>query len=287
MGLAERIGSATRLTPAEARLARQIALAPERAASSTLTQLAAWTGSSTSTAQRLCRKLGYRGYRELRADAASTMPAVEEDSAPVDVNFPFGAGDGADTVVRNICSVYAGTLADTASLIDRDELERAARLIDRANGVEIYTGSHNLYAGMLFADRLLSAGTRAVCPAGDESRLRLALQSDRRRVAVLITYSALAPIYRRLTVELRRRETPIVLVGSRRAQRRIPEASACLLVSERESLQNRITQFSSHVAIQFALDALFACVFARNYERDMAFLRLSLPYTTINLHTGR
>lgn len=54
-----------------------------------------------------------------------------------------------------------------------------------------------------------------------------------------------------------------------------------LTVSDREHLQDRITQFASHIAVQYALDALYGCLFARDYEHSIAFLERSLPYTRL------
>ncbi len=73
-------------------------------------------------------------------------------------------------------------------------------------------------------------------------------------------------------------------MGSPAVRRRNPGLAAYLFVSDREHLQNRITQFSSHIAVQFVLDTLFSCVFARNYDCNRAFLTETLPYTMLGSH---
>ena len=50
-------------------------------------------------------------------------------------------------------------------------------------------------------------------------------------------------------------------------------------MSDREHLQERITQFASHISVQFVLDVLFSCVCAANYEESARFIERSLPYT--------
>ena len=110
---------------------------------------------------------------------------------------------------------------------------------------------------------------------------RLALASDKTHAAIIISYSGLQASYRRIISVLREQGTPIILVGSQRARRALPSLDAYLMVSDRESLQHRITQFASHIAVQFVLDSLFCCVFARDYRKNMAFLQRSLPYTAL------
>ena len=57
-------------------------------------------------------------------------------------------------------------------------------------------------------------------------------------------------------------------------------------MSDSESLRNRITQFASHIAVQYALDTLFSCFFARAYREGLSFLRDSLPYLGHTDETG-
>ena len=51
------------------------------------------------------------------------------------------------------------------------------------------------------------------------------------------------------------------------------------LATEMGDLQERITQFASHISVQFVLDILFSCVFAADYDRSATFLKGALPYT--------
>ena len=86
---------------------------------------------------------------------------------------------------------------------------------------------------------------------------------------------------RRLVPLLVERRVAVIFVGTPAARRRNPGLDVYLAVSDREDLQDRITQFASHVGVQYALDALFGCMFSRDYEKNLAFLRASLPYTRL------
>lgn len=281
MSIRERIAHAPHLTPTEQQLAAAVLELGDRLQSYSIKELARATATSAASVNRLCRKLGLHGFKELKIEMLREPDMLPEPAFTVDVNFPFGPGDTEQAIVANMSSLYAATISDTAKTLDRTHLVRAAHLIARAQSVEIYTGSHNVYPAQMFEERLLSAGKHAVCPPNNERQIRLALASDEHHVALLITYSGISRMYRRVIVELRKRHTPIILVGSSRARRNLPGLDAYLMVSERENLQNRITQFASHIAVQFALDTLFGCVFVRNYAENMAFLRQSLPYTAI------
>lgn len=281
MTLEERIARARDLTPTELQLAQAVLDMGERLGGYTIRELARTTATSVASIQRLCKKLGLRGYKELKTEMVRTHTAHPEPIAAVDVNFPFAPGDSQRTIVGNMASLYETTVRDTVRLLETTQLERAARFVARAETVEIYTGSHNVYPAQMFEERLLSAGKRAICPLSGERMSRLALASDRTHAAIIISYSGLQAAYRRIIPVLRERKTPIILVGSQRARRALPCLDAYLMVSDRESLQHRITQFASHIAVQFVLDSLFCCVFTQDYGRNMEFLQRSIPYTAL------
>ena len=281
MNIERRIREAEGLTPTEQQLAATALSLGERLQTYSIKEFARAASASVPSVHRFCKKLGLEGFKELKVELVRAEARRDRTGNQVDINFPFTSGDTADTVARKMQSVYETTLHDTRELLSSDALERAAELIDRADAVDIYTQSHNLYPAMMFRDRLLSAGKTATCFEGFEQAIRTALASDSSHVAVAISYSGLAEHLPQLFAVLHERQTPCVLVGTPRAARLHPGLDAYLAVSDRESLQNRITQFASHIAVQYVLDTLFGSFFARDFKRCRAFLEQSIPYTRL------
>ena len=106
----------------------------------------------------------------------------------------------------------------------------------------------------MFCDRLLSAGKQATCHESGERQVRCALAADSGHLALFISYSGLAPHINNLLPILVERGCPATLIGTPRAARLHPGLTAYLLVGDRESLQHRITQYASHIAVQYVLD---------------------------------
>ena len=278
MDIHRRIRESRTLTPAEQRLGQSVLALGERLQGFTIKELARAAAVSVPTVHRFCRKLGLTGFKELKVELARAAAA---DAAPVDINFPFAAGEDAEHVAAHLQALYDATLRDTRELLDPAELDRAADLLARARHIDIYTQSHNLFPAQMLCERLISTGREVTCHERDERQVRRALASDVRDVAVVISYSGLNPHLRALIPLLTTREVPVIFVGTPAAQRRNPGLAVYLNVSDREDLQDRITQFASHIAVQFVLDALFGCMFARTYDESLAFLETSLPYTRL------
>ena len=281
MDIERRIREARNLTPTEQQIATAVTAMGERLQGYSIKEFARAANVSVPSIHRFCKKLGLEGFKELKVEFARSLALRRRRAADVDINFPFATGDTADDVLERMASVYEATLRDTRSLLDAAAVDRAAALVDGASVVDIYTQSHNLYPAFMFRDRLLSAGKAATCFEGAEQLMRTALASDESHVAIAISYSGLAQYLSPALGILREQGTPVVLIGTPSAERLNPGLTVYLNITDRESLQNRITQFASHIAVQYVLDTLYGCFFARDYERSRSFLARSLPYTSL------
>ena len=278
MDVIRRIEDARGLTPVEQQLAATAVELGPRLARLGIKDFAKAASASVPSVHRFCKKLGLEGFKELKVELARSRAG---EGASVDINFPFSRGDGGETIGGRMASVYETTVRDTRALLDPRDLDAAAELLGGASGVDVYTASHNLYPAQMFCNRLLSCGIDAACPADAERQVWTALRSDETRAALLISYSGLGTSIERVAPILAEHGTPAVLVGTPRAASLNPGFACYLRVSDRESLQDRITQFASHIAVQFALDTLFGCIFARDWDRARGALELALPRTAL------
>lgn len=278
MDVRRRLKDAKGLTPTEAQLARSVLALGERVQSLSIKELAAASATSIATVHRLCKKLGLEGYKELKVALARAQAAGERDS-DVDFDFPFEAGWEPARVAAGLKSLYASAIDETLEVLDMGELAHAADLIRQASVVDVYTESHNLYPAQMFVDRLLSAGRQASCHENQERKIRCALTSDETHVALLISYSGVNQLYDQALPLLAQNGVPMILIGAPMAKERIPGLDAYLLVGDSESTLHRITQFASHISVQYVLDTLYGSVVAGDYDRTLAFIRDSLPYT--------
>lgn len=279
MDIVYRIRGARDLTPTEQHLANTVLSLGESVQGYTIKELARATSTSIASIHRLCRKLGLEGFKELKVELARAAATRAKAPEAVDINFPFSAGETAKTVAPRMELVYEATLRETREMLDAQEVDRAAGLIARAEVVDIYTSSHNLHPANMFCDRLLSVGKFATCHESVERQNRTALASNAWHLAIMISYSGFAPTIGTHAPLLRERGCPVVLIGTPHAARLHPGLDAYLTVSDRESLRNRIAQFASHIAVQYALDTLFSVYVAQRYDESLAFLERTLPYS--------
>lgn len=275
-----KITQSKELTPTEQQLGQTVLAMGEDVRGLSIKEFARQTNVSVASIHRFCKKLGLEGFKELKVELMRA--ASRADSAPeVDINFPFDATSSAQEISERMARLYETTLSETREILDPAQLDYAAKLILRAGTVDIYTGSHNLYPAGMFRDRLLSAGKSATCYSSIEAQVRTALASGPDHVAIVISYSGLAPNLKEILPILCSRHVPVIVIGTPYCARIHPGFAAYLTVSDIESLRHRITQFASHIAVQYVLDSLYSSYFAKDYARCSEFLEQSFPFTKL------
>lgn len=280
MDIKRKITQGKELTPTEQQLGQTVLAMGEDVRGLSIKEFARQANVSVASIHRFCKKLGLEGFKELKVELMRA--ASRADSAPeVDINFPFDAASTPAQVMERMEGLYQTTLAETQELLDPAQLDYAAKLVLRAGTVDIYTGSHNLYPAGMFRDRLLSAGKSATCYGGAEAQVRTALASGPDHAAIVISYSGLAPNLKGILPILSSRHVPVIVIGTPYCARIHPGFAAYLTVSDHESMTHRITQFASHIAVQYVLDSLYSSYFAKDYARCSEFLEQSFPFTKL------
>lgn len=280
MDIKRKITQGKGLTPTEQQLGQTVLAMGENVRGLSIKEFARQANVSVASIHRFCKKLGLEGFKELKVELVRA--ASYADSAPeVDIDFPFDATSTPAQVMERMEGLYQTTLAETQELLDPAQLDHAAKLIMRAGTVDIYTGSHNLYPAGMFRDRLLSAGKSATCHDSVEAQVRTALASGPDHVAIIISYSGLAPNLKEILPILSSRHVPVIVIGTPYCARIHPGFAAYLTVSDHESMTHRIAQFASHIAVQYVLDSLYSSYFAKDYARCSEFLERSFPYTRL------
>lgn len=145
------------LSPAEDRVAHVVLTDPRESARLTISELARAAETSETTVLRFCRRLGLRGYPQLRlglAEAGVRSRTVGEDT-------DFREGDTTDDVVLKVAAANASAVEETAEILDRRALEAASAAIAGASRVDVYGIGASGVVGTDLQQKLHRIGTVA------------------------------------------------------------------------------------------------------------------------------
>ncbi len=251
------------MAPAQKQVARYLLDHSSEAMGQTIDQVAAAGGASKTSIVRMCKALGYKGYKDFSfAFSSSLMAGDGKRIAFSDITV----SDDLGAILRHVSETNLTALNDTMRMMDMCAMEKAVAALHSAPRVDFYgvgiSGLVALDAQMKF-QRLCKESQTSFDPhvqVVTASRLK---PGD---VAVLFSYSGeTSDVLDTLSAVQRSGATAISVtrLGSNKLSRL---ADVALYVASSETLI-RSSAMSSRICMMHLTDLLFSAVAARGYEQ--------------------
>jgi len=257
---------ASSLAEAERRVADYVVREGRRVPALSITELAERCGVSEATVVRVCKRLGLRGYQELRIRLSAEL-AAEQPQIVGEVR----RGDGVEEACRKLFAGMVAALEDTLRVLDWSVLEHVVARVATARRVDLYGVGASGVVATDAALKLLRIGVQAQAFTDPHLQATSAALLGHRDVAIGVSHSGST----RDTVEaLRLARTAgaftvaVTQVGPSPITR---VADAVLNTVAREPLL-REAAVGSRMAAMAVLDGVFAGVLLRRYASSVRAL---------------
>lgn len=247
------------LAEAERRVAEYVVREGRGVPALSITELAERCGVSEATVVRVCKRLGLRGYQELRIRLSAEL-AAEQPQIVGEVR----RGDGVEAACRKLFAGMVAALEETLRVLDWSVLERVVARVAAARRVDLYGVGASGVVATDAALKLLRIGVQAQAFTDPHLQATSAALLGRRDVAIGVSHSGST----RDTVEALRVAraagaftVAVTQVGPSPITR---VADAVLNTVAREPLL-REAAIGSRMAAMAVLDGLFAGLLLRRY----------------------
>ncbi|MCP8968692.1 MurR/RpiR family transcriptional regulator [Ectobacillus ponti] len=164
-------------TKAEQKAAQVILAEPERVMYASVTELAQLAGVGEATILRLCRKIGYKGYQELKIGLAKES---EESAASCGT-------------AEHVLQEAAASMDRTAGFLDQDTLSRAKEAIEKAECVHLFGMGVSGVSAAAAQNRFWQTGKRAYAASDYHMYEMLARVIQKGDVVIVICADDKAP----------------------------------------------------------------------------------------------
>lgn len=261
------------LRPAERRIAEALLADPEAFAGRSIGEIAEQSETSTTTVVRFTRRMGYEKYRDLRQDLTEQnlreRLAADESSVPTSDISP---DDSLTDVVAKIAATEARSIADTAEILDIDNLQAAVDAITGARRVDIYGVGASAIVAMDLQRKLSRIGRVALEWSEAHTAWTAAAVLDADAVAVAISHSgATTDTYEFLRLAKESGAATIAITNDENSPL-AGLADTVLRTAARES-PLRSGALGSRIAQLLVVDCLFTGVAQANYEASTSALQ--------------
>jgi len=237
---------------------------PEEAANLTIHELAEKTYSSASTIVRLCKKLGFKGYKDFQKSLVYELALRKEvlDEKSQEINRE----DSLESIIEKVTYKNVVSLENTMKLIDLQILEECVDLLDKSNTIHLFGMGSSLLVAKDAYLKFLRINKPCLISDDWHAQLLQARNITNNDVAIAISYSGMTEEVLRCVQTAKENNAPIIAI-TRFEENPLSEiADYNLYVSATEFIF-RSGAMSSRISQLGIIDILFTALINRNYEK--------------------
>jgi DNA-binding MurR/RpiR family transcriptional regulator len=266
MRIIDQIHERSAFTPTEREIATFLEENSKEATNLSLDELSERIFVSKSTVIRFCKKLGFKGHKELCVELAKELSTYLMDDRRIDASFPYKLGDDKKMLADKVYALNYGALVQTYQDLDLDQLYRMAKTMHEKKAIRVYSFDDNVNVVQAFTDAMREIGANInLCPFSSMSIQQAASQTPD-SVALFVTYHTREASAIQSAKILSGRKVPLfVITGpfkgmlSTYAQEKV---SASIYEGEPKSVS-----ISSRNAICLILDILYSYYYSFDIEK--------------------
>lgn len=278
MKLEKRIELCDSMTPLESEIASYILNNKDAVTKLKIQELADILFISKSAIYRFVKKIGFNGFNDLKVSIAKENADLLENNSYINVNYPFQAKDNPRQIAFKLLELYEKAIKDTFEYVDLDQIKAVSQLIDSADVIDVYTHAHNSNIAENFQDKMLTIGKSVNCPSSFYNQRLTVLASDKKHVAIILSYSGKATFILPIVKKLYEKGVKVIQIGKAGSNYYSQYVTYHLSISDSENNRDRMSQFSSHIAMQYIMDVLYGCIYNEKRKQNTKYIYDSIDY---------
>ena len=278
MKLEKRIELCDSMTPLESEIASYILNNKDAVTKLKIQELADILFILKSAIHRFVKKIGFNGFNDLKVSIAKENADLLENNSYINVNYPFQTKDNPRQIAFKLLELYEKAIKDTFEYVDLDQIKAVSQLIDSADVIDVYTHAHNSNIAENFQDKMLTIGKSVNCPSSFYNQRLTVLASDQKHVAIILSYSGKATFILPIVKKLYEKGVKVIQIGKAGSNYYSQYVTYHLSISDSENNRDRMSQFSSHIAMQYIMDVLYGCIYNEKRKQNTKYIYDSIDY---------
>lgn len=278
MKLEKRIELCDSMTPLESEIASYILNNKDAVTKLKIQELADILFISKSAIHRFVKKIGFNGFNDLKVSIAKENADLLENNSYINVNYPFQAKDNPRQIAFKLLELYEKAIKDTFEYVDLDQIKAVSQLIDSADVIDVYTHAHNSNIAENFQDKMLTIGKSVNCPSSFYNQRLTVLASNQKHVAIILSYSGKATFILPIVKKIYEKGVKVIQIGKAGSNYYSQYVTYHLSISDSENNRDRMSQFSSHIAMQYIMDVLYGCIYNEKRKQNTKYIYDSIDY---------
>ncbi len=271
MRIIDKIRSRENLTPTESTLAIFLQEHSKEATNMSLNELAETLHASKSSIIRFCKKLGYKGHKELCVQLAKELDTFVFNGKELNFSLPFEAMDTKQTLAEKVYALSIGALNEVWNSIDVEKISKVAKMIYDRKKLYIYAGDDARFVAEEFQRKLKNINFPVFMESGMSSNIRQSVLQEQDSIGLFIYYSESSDAMLKVAKTLSNKKTPMVVITGPDKGGLSVYGTETISISYYEPTP-KISGYGSSLAMEFILNILYAEIFNLDYEKNMKMI---------------
>ncbi|OJG75798.1 hypothetical protein RV12_GL000137 [Enterococcus quebecensis] len=270
MNLILKLKNLDKLTTSEEVLVTYILDFPEKVIHFSPKELAEHSYVSISTIYRLINKLDLDGLNELKLSLVNYLNEHTTEQI-INIDYPISAEDNHYAMTRKLKTVYDQTVQSTIDTSNFDRMSFNGELLNKAEFIDIYAASANIYFAQNFQFQMQEIGKRINVPIDDYMQNLSAANSTPEHLAIVVSYEGRSSSVKKILETLKKNKSKILLITSKNSPLLNETFDGVFLFSSLENHYNKISSFSTRLSLMYIFDSLYLSFFNQDYEKNLAY----------------
>lgn len=271
MRIIDKIRSRENLTPTESTLAIFLQEHSKEATNMSLNELAETLHASKSSIIRFCKKLGYKGHKELCVQLAKELDTFVFNGKELNFSLPFEAMDTKQTLAEKVYALSLGALNEVWNAIDVEKIGKVAKMIYDRKKLYIYAGDDARFVAEEFQRKLKNINFSVFIENGMSSNIRQSVLQEQDSIGLFIYYSESSDAMLKVAKTLSNKKIPMVVITGPDKGGLSVYGTETISISYYEPTP-KISGYGSSLAMEFILNILYAEIFNLDYEKNMKMI---------------
>jgi DNA-binding MurR/RpiR family transcriptional regulator len=257
------------LTPVEKLVAEYILDNVDEIPHLSIKSLAQFTKTSDASVLRFCKTMGYKGYRNFIVSISASLGSMDEEQK--DQYTDIQPGDDLSTIISNISHNNSKSIEDTLSVIDRNEIARAVKVLVACNRIVFFGIGASGLVGMDAEQKFSRINKMCHTYTDGHSQLTAATLLGKGDVAIFISNSG-STIEILDTLEIAKKNGATIIAITKYNKSSLADNANIVLSISTPEITIRSGAMGSRIAMLTVIDILFAGVASSEYKNVKKYL---------------
>lgn len=233
-------------------------------------ELAVASFTSTATITRFCKKIGTESFADFKMKLWAELQERDSGEPVPSVDIPYSENDTMEQISRKIERISIESIQNTRKSLDYQSLEPITQAILRAPVVHCFGEGDSLLSVYDFKSKMMRINKRIEFETDFAAQAHQAMNAEPAHCAIIISHSGRKRNPIAIAKLLRLHQVPVIVITSEPFSALAEMATWRIFtgVAEKERLMDKLTTYTSQVAVHYILDCLFSFVYSLNYREN-------------------